>query len=81
MKRQLMVGLGAALLVGALAVSTVNGAFPKRAPPVPGGMMGGSGMMGLGQAPRPHRCNRWTRPNRPFSATSTPRKCRSRAHK
>src|SRR5712691_9597442 len=55
MKTRMIVGLGAALLVGALAMSTVSGAFAQTRPtPVPGGMMtpggatGAGGMMGGG---------------------------------
>src|SRR5712691_4842104 len=55
MKTRMIVGLGAALLVGALAMSTVSGAFAQTRPtPVPGGMMtpggatGAGGMMGRG---------------------------------
>jgi hypothetical protein len=45
----MMIGLGAALLVGVLALGTVGGAFAQTRPtPVPGGMMGGGGMIGGG---------------------------------
>jgi hypothetical protein len=55
MKTHMIVGLGAVVLVGALALSTVSGAVAQARPtPVPGGMMGpggamgGGGMMGFG---------------------------------
>ena len=61
MKTRMIVGLGATLVVGALAMSTVGGAFAQTRPtPVPdgmmsrggatgaGGMMGGGGMFGFG---------------------------------
>ena len=44
MKTRMIVGLGAALLAVALAMSTVSGAFAQTRPtPVPGGMMSPGG--------------------------------------
>ena len=49
MKSRAIVILGVALVVGALGLSSVAGAFAQTQPaPVPGGMMGGGGMMGPG---------------------------------
>jgi hypothetical protein len=49
MKTRVFVSLGAALVVGALALSAASGAFAQARPtPVPGGMMGSGGMMGPG---------------------------------
>jgi hypothetical protein len=49
MRTRMIVSLGAALLVGALALSTVSGALAQARPtPVPGGMMGSGGAMGHG---------------------------------
>jgi hypothetical protein len=49
MNTRLIVGLGAAVLVGVLALGTVSGAFAQARPtPGPGGMMGSGGAMGPG---------------------------------
>ena len=49
MKTRTIVGIGAALVIGALALSSVSGAFAQSGPtPVPGGMMGQGGGMGPG---------------------------------
>jgi hypothetical protein len=50
MKTRVLVSVGAALFIGALALSSVGGAFAQNQPaPMPGGMMSGGGrMMGPG---------------------------------